>query len=215
VTRPDNWGQSIGALKSNRLRAGKIRTPAKGAELAEFIGIFLGDGNLYVDTTKGMYVVRVFLNSLTETNYAKYIKALIKRLFGIDTRIVQMKEVNCIYVNAQNKALTEFLIEQGMRSGDKIRNGITIPDWVWRNPDALRACVRGLIDTDGSVYRLVPHWPNLIQISFKNNNFRLLQDARKALLRLDFKVSAVSGNRIYITQQAEVKRYFKEVGSSK
>lgn len=108
----------------------------------------------------------------------------------------------------------ELLGKSTIKPGDKIANSVTIPKWIKKNRRFLRCCLRGLIDTDGSIYRLKPHWPNLIQISFKSNNKRLLRDVRSAFIFLKFHPSKVFGNRIVLTRQHEVSRYLKEIGTN-
>jgi DNA-binding transcriptional regulator WhiA len=100
------------------------------------------------------------------------------------------------------------------KAGNKIKNRVSIPQWIWKNDVLLRSCLRGLIDTDGSIYRLKPQWPNLTQLSFKNNNSRLLKDVRKALNELGFHPSKVFGNRVVVTRQNEIGRYFDIIGTN-
>ena len=76
--------------------------------------------------------------------------------------------------------------ELGLKPGNKIKSQTTIPKWIWKSDELLKACVRGLIDTDGSVYELLPHWPGLFQITFENRNITLLRDLRKAFLKLEY-----------------------------
>jgi len=124
------------------------------------------------------------------------------------------KSKNCIFLALQNKGVVEYLEKkQKLLPGDKIKNGLTIPRWIWRSNKLLRCCVRGLIDTDGSMYRLTPHWPNPIQIQFKNRNRRLLNDTRNALVRLGFNPSKIHSNRIVLTRQKEINKYIKEIGT--
>jgi len=83
----------------------------------------------------------------------------------------------------------------------------------------LKACLRGLYDTDGSVYELLPHWPGLFQIKLDNRNLVLLEDSRKALLKLGYSVSKIANlhlnkPRTYITRKVDVVKYYKEIGFS-
>ena len=49
----------------------------------------------------------------------------------------------------------------GLKDGNKIRNNVTIPRWVWED-DRFFASVRtGLIDTDGSLFRMSKKDSNL------------------------------------------------------
>jgi len=133
-------------------------------------------------------------------------------LFKIEVKEQDYSNHNERFLVMYSKKLINFLERMGLKSGHKIKNQITIPNWIWNNDEFLKACIRGLIDTDGCIYRLTPNYPNLFQLCFTNNNKTLLKDARKALLRLGFKVSKISRNQIYITRQKE--RFYKEIGFS-
>lgn len=54
-----------------------IRIPPDGEELAEFIGIVLGDGTI------SNYQVRIVLNRTTDSAYGGYVANLARRLFGV------------------------------------------------------------------------------------------------------------------------------------
>ena len=114
-----------------------------------------------------------------------------------------------------SKRLVDFFISLGIKSGNKIKNKISIPKWIFENKDYLKACVRGLIDTDGCIYTLKPKYPHYYQLSFKNYNTRLLKDVRKAFIQLGYPISKISGGiQIYLTQQEALRKFYKDVGFS-
>ncbi|MBI4972274.1 MAG: LAGLIDADG family homing endonuclease [Candidatus Omnitrophica bacterium] len=98
-----------------------------------------------------------------------------------------------------------------MKAGDKISNKVTIPGWIIENEKYSKACIRGLIDTDGCVYELKPHWPGLIQISYKCYNKTMLEDVRKIFLNLGFTVSKISNNCVYITRKDQIAKFVNEI----
>lgn len=211
--RPDNWGQQLGAMKANKNRSYAIKPPRKDKKLSELIGIILGDGNISSDRKNGVYCLKIFFDSLKEVKYAKYVESILKDIFKVKPKLRKFKNKNCIYLVVQSKGIVEYLETQGLFSGDKIKNQLTIPRWIWNDDRLLRYCIRGLIDTDGSIYRLTPNWPNLIQIQFKNHNKKLLNDTRRALIRLGFNPSRIHSNRIVMTRQKEIGKYIKEIGT--
>lgn len=122
---------------------------------------------------------------------------------------------NCVHIRISRKAPAIKLLSISYKKpGNKIKNRVSILEWVWKKDVLLKSCLRGLIDTDGSVYRLKPHWPNLTQIFFKNNNDRLLKEVRRAFKNLGFHPSKVFGNRIVLTRQDEIGRYLDLVGTN-
>lgn len=70
-----------------------------------------------------------------------------------------------------------FLSSIGLISGDKIKNKVTIPTWIRADNNLLIPCIRGLFDTDGTVFR-ASKTSNRWVIGFKNNNRILLEDVR-------------------------------------
>ena len=52
-------------------------------------------------------------------------------------------------------------------------------------------------------------------MNFKNSNLTLLKDARKAFLALGYPISKVyKHGQIYLTQQAYIRKFYKEIGFS-
>lgn len=69
-------------------------------------------------------------------------------------------------------------------------------------------CLRGLLDTDGSIYKLKFGY----QISFTNRSVRLLHHARMLMQNLGFTPSKPSGFSIYLTRQKDLLKYHHEIG---
>lgn len=150
-----NWGQVKGGRNSHG-NTKKIKIPIKDEKLAELIGIILGDGN--IQNKNSIYQVRIAGDSNKDKDYImNYLKPLCDSLFGIDSKIYKHKTFNELFVHIHSKNVVKFLISVGMQAGNKIKNQVTIPGWVLENDSYLKACIRGLIDTDGSVYELLPH----------------------------------------------------------
>ncbi|MBI2557777.1 hypothetical protein HYW20_00495 [Candidatus Woesearchaeota archaeon] len=195
--------------------------PDKNAMLAELVGIILGDGNIHVYPNNGLYALRIAGNAVKDYDYlTTYVFNLCMKLFSIRPRIYKQPRVDCIYLIIQSIIVTDFLLSMGLKEGNKIKSQITIPDWVIENDVYLKACIRGLIDTDGCVYEMLPHWPGLFQINFENRNITLLKDTRKALIKLGYNPSRICGKRTingtkcYISRKEKIKKFYKEVGSS-
>ena len=170
----------------------------------------LGDGNICL--TYNVRHVRIASNSIDEKDYAlNFLMPLCKHLFGIQPSLIKSK-FNCVYVSMNSTRLIEFLSTIGLKPGNKIRNKSTIPKWIWRDERFLKACLRGLMDTDGGLYELKPHWPGLVQMCFKNHNTALLEDTQRAFRKLGYRISNISWNKIYLTRKADTKRYVDEIG---
>ena len=114
-----------------------------------------------------------------------------------------------------SKNLVEFFESIGFPAGNKIKNKVTIPLWIKENNFFLKRCIRGLIDTDGSVFRMSKKDPNLIRIGFKNFNKKLLDDTREAFIKLGFHPSKIiCGAYFVLSRQDEINKYLSEIGFS-
>ncbi|HRZ85904.1 MAG TPA: LAGLIDADG family homing endonuclease [Candidatus Paceibacterota bacterium] len=209
----DNWGRSKGGLLSKGNKK-KIRLPNDSLKLAEFYGIMLGDGNstFIKDYKIGTYMIRIVGDSRFDKEYlVNYVKPLIEDLFNIKVGIGKFKQKNAMFIEAHSLELIKFLESKGFKPGNKIKNQLEIPGWIKKNKNYLKVCLRGLFDTDGSIYILTGQ--NLLQINFKNFNYTLLNDVREGLLSLDIICSRISkGNSIYITKKTELAKFFKLIG---
>ncbi len=213
----DNWGRSKGGNNSPGSTL-KITIPKKDERLAEFIGAVLGDGNIscYKEGSKiRVYQVKIAGDYNADREYHCYLKNISEKLFGLKVGEVVIPKNNERFLVLSSKKLVEFLIGEGLKAGDKIKNQITIPPWILKDRDCLRACIRGLIDTDGSIFRMSKRDSNLIRISFTNYNKTLLNDARNAFIALGFSPTRIIQNkRFFISKQSEIRKYLKEVGFS-
>src|SRR3989344_524121 len=118
--------------------------------LAEFIGIMLGDGNLYCNN-KGQYVIRITGDLNKDKKYHEdFISNLFYGLFNKEMRVQIYPDriVLCCY----SKHIFDQLISFGLKHGNKLENNVYIPDWIFDDDRYVMAFFKGLIDTDGSVF---------------------------------------------------------------
>ena len=185
-----------------------IKKPRLSIELAEFIGIMLGDGGI------SNYQINLTFNAQTESEYTSYVQKLIKKLFLISASITLRPLDNANRVVASSKNLVEFLERVGLEKSNKIKN---IPRWILDNRSYSIACLRGLVDTDGSFYSYRHKVFNKIYcnfaMSFTNYSKSLLRTVYKILKYLDF-TPVIDSKHVYLHKRKEIDRYFKEIGSS-
>lgn len=202
----DNWGRSLGG-KNAPIKTHKITLPKRAAPLAELIGIIWGDGNIYINNKYGVHQIRIASHYLQEKEYSVFISKLIEKLFGIKPTIKQ--KGSCNYVCVDNKYLAHFLMREGIRKNSGVP--FKIPVWIEQNTDFLKAFVRGLTDTDGSVYRLSKKDSATIRISFKNTNLELSLAYRKSLLALGYNPSKLIYGNVFLTKKSDTTKYLKEI----
>lgn len=125
----------------------KVVLPKYSASLAEFFGIMLGDGGI-----NNPWQANITLNVVKDKEYASYISKLCDELFGITPAIRKRKEKQALVLSLASTTIVDFLVEQGLPRGDKLKNGLRIPQWILRNRKYRIACIRGLVDTDGCIF---------------------------------------------------------------
>lgn len=214
----EGWGKIKGGLNS-RGSLKQIKIPKKDERLAELIGIILGDGNIlsYTKGKKiGVYHIRIAGDYNKDKEYhLNYIKPLCDNLFGITAKVHTLSTKRERFISLYSKRLVNYFKKMGLKPGNKIKNQSTIPKWVFSNKSFLQSCVRGLIDTDGSIFRMSNKDPSLLRINFKNHDMSLLRDTRNAFIRLGFNPSKIIDNKVfYISRKEEIVRYINEIGFS-
>ena len=188
-----------------------IRRPKYSARLAEFIGIMLGDGCL-----SSRFQVGIAFNAKTDRAYGAYLQRLVRALFGISATIQPRSDSNGWTVVASSRALVEYLQTLGLVAGNKVAHQVDVPEWIWAQPPYQRACLRGLMDTDGSIYRYT-HRVNgatydHAALCFTNRSQPLLRSVQRVLTNHGFH-PRMRRYGVYLNRQTEIQRYFQIVGS--
>ena len=174
----------------------------KNESLAEMIGIILGDGRIRWDPTGRHYQLDIILNYVDEREYVLYVKDYLKSLFKIEPKINRQKNDDGtlgkgIYLTIYNKNLIEQLISLGLKSGNKVINQVRVPKWIReenihdnQTKSLVIACLRGLIDTDGSIFPNLKE--NAIKINFKNGSLPLVKDLKELSESLGIRLSKIT-----------------------
>ena len=116
-----------------------IPVPNPSADLAEFLGVGLGDGNI-----RSNFQVAISFNLKTEQGYANYITRLIHTLFGLFPKERLRPKYGAGELVINSSSLVEFLCSEGMVKGDKIKNDAALPRWVFDCQSTQKSSVRGL-----------------------------------------------------------------------
>ena len=188
-----------------------ITYPHKSALLAEFIGIMLGDGCL-----SSRFQVGISFNSETDRAYGGYLQRLFQRLFGVSATIQRRRETHGWTVVASSRALVEHLQVLGLVQGNKVVHQVDVPQWIWTRRRYQQACLRGLMDTDGSIYRythrVYGHQYVHAGLCFTNHSRPLLLSVERSLKNCGFRPRA-GGYHVYLNRREEIRGYFRLVGS--
>lgn len=126
-------------------------------ELAEIVGLSFGDGSLTIRKEYGTLRFQLRGNTTEDRDhYDEYIIPIFNRnvcipLANKKVPTVESRKTNKSYgIAIQNEKIGEFLNKCGIPIG--IKNELRIPEWIKLNDKYLVSFLRGLLDTDGSVF---------------------------------------------------------------
>ncbi|MSU74660.1 hypothetical protein EXS57_02680 [Candidatus Kaiserbacteria bacterium] len=205
------WWESTGKLEKSPLFESKaVYKPRQDTNLAEFIGIMMGDGGI------SEYQVVITLHHIDDLEYSVFVTKMIKRLFKILPRIYHSprKSVNSIVVS--RKELVQYLHTMGLPIGNKIKQQFDIPAWIKRDRKFAMACVRGLIDTDGTIfthrYKSKEKWYAYKKLSFTSAS-EPLRKSIYALLCVFGLNPRMTSDDVRLDRVEDMKKYFSLIGS--
>jgi DNA-binding transcriptional regulator WhiA len=123
--------------------------PPNRNNLAYVIGLALGDGNLSNPNGRA-----VRLRITCDTKYQNLIKraflAIKKLLPNNKVAIVNRAQTFCDISCYSNR--WEELLGWKAKGGSKYKQNVSIPNWIKTNKNYAINCLRGLLETDGSIY---------------------------------------------------------------
>jgi len=185
----------------------KITLPIFNSQLAEFIGICLGDGST------GVYQIGITLNARADIDYIPYVYRLSQTLFpGAGVALVQRKD-NAVDVRITSKTVVLFLKENGI-----IAHAKYVPEWIKQNAIFTHACIRGLFDTEGSVskkmYVSKTGLRTYYQLNFRNTNKKIMLFVRDGLLAIGLSPTTSLANSLYLSNPSSISTFRSRIGFS-
>ncbi len=210
----DEWWEREGKHKGSKItRPLSFKKPRLSKELAEFVGILLGDGGI------SKYQVTVTLNSVTDKEYFKFVQKLIKTLFKVPVGSYSEVKSLARRIVISRSALVSYLLTLGLKEGNKVKQQVDIPEWIKRNRQYRMACLRGLIDTDGCIilhrYRSKGSVYYYKKIGFTSRSYPLIHSVCDILSNLEIKHRITrNGYDIRIEAKEDVHKYFQLIGTN-
>ncbi|KKU18773.1 MAG: hypothetical protein UX31_C0006G0037 [Candidatus Nomurabacteria bacterium GW2011_GWA1_46_11] len=181
--------------------------PAPSTELAELIGVFLGDGGLT------SHQATIYLSALVDREYSYFLAGLIQRVFRVKPSIYERINDHSIRLAISGVYFVNSLEDLGLKRGNKMKNKIRIPKWVLRNKQYATACVRGLFDTDGGFYFHRKRSGIYIGWCFTSYSESLLGDVHNVLQRVGLNAKKEQEGRLYMYDLWSIERYMELIGS--
>lgn len=210
------WWDTEGHIKNHSpiLLRKSFRIPANSVLLAEMVGIILGDGGI------SSRQIVITLHSVHDKQYSKYVRELIKKLFHLRAGRYKQKGINAEGIVISRTGLVEWFGKvHGLHIGSKVKRQADIPLWIKKSLLFSKACVRGLIDTDGSVfshkYKVAGKEYTYKKLAFTNASKPLLYFVYETLSRLGLRprLARKDGDEreVRLDSKADMKAYFEQI----
>lgn len=167
----------------------------ESGDLAELIGVILGDGHIQrFPRTEGLTVAANSNNS----GFIKRYSDLIEKFFDKKPHIKKEDFSNCTRIRIYQKDISKRL---NIPTGNRSKFQIKTPKWIWQNREFLIRFLRGLYEAEGS---FCIHKPtSTYKFLFSNRNSYLLDSVYKSLIKLGFNPHR-SPDKIQLSRKEEV-----------
>lgn len=206
-----SWLKRQGDPELRKKYVKTFKIPKESEDLAELFGIILGDGGLT------RYQCVVYLNSDTDQEFALYVQNLIDKLFNSRPSIYKTRKDHVWKVSIGGVDLVEYLNSKGLSLGNKVLLQVGVPEWISTKEEYVRACIRGLVDTDGCfsihTYKVKNKSYSYPKMAFSNRSEPILRFVYQGLKQLSFNPKRTFRYGVWLHNQQEVRRYLKEIGT--
>jgi len=212
---PSNWGQKKGGAKGGGGKPKRVKILVdKSDDLAEIIGVILGDGHLEKSYRTGHYAVKICGGEDDLEYLESFVTPLFLRVFRKQLRNFRFKKAKGVMFYIHDKNVVFTLEHHGLKPGNKKANDACIPPWIFEKEGYLKACLRGIFDTDGTVF---PKSANLEipQLELTSKVKGIQRTFRRGLLQLGFKPSVWSKGtspKCGFYAKSQIIKYVREVG---
>jgi hypothetical protein len=187
----------------------QVKLPKYSRHLAEFVGICLGDG--YVSK----YQTAITLNISADKDYISYVVSITQLLFpNIKISLINKQKENCIDIRLNSSIVANFFRDMGIIPKNKI-----VPTWILSSIEYKKFCVRGLVDTEGSISQK-EYWSKAkgkrvyYQLNFRNYDKGIMQFVRDTLCELHLKPTMTLKKSLYLSNPRDIKIFQEEIGFS-
>lgn len=129
----------------------------KNSELAELIGIILGDGHIQTFPRTERIVITCGGNKI------KYVNRIAKITTNVFDKIPSILNhgKTAVDISIYQCKLSSRL---GIPPGNKIRNNVGVPGWIKKNREFMMSCLKGLFETDGCFQEDISNYAQYIEL---------------------------------------------------
>lgn len=111
-----------------------------------------------------------------------------------------------------------YLTKLELIKGNKIKQGLKMPQWILENHTYAIACLRSMFDTDGGIFterhKINGREYNYPKMAFVSASPMLVADITAVLSTLGFSAKVRQGKYVRLEKFTDIKQYFTIVGSN-
>ena len=190
--------------------------------MAELIGALIGDGYIYRSHRK--YQVGFVGSPFTDKEYFEKLKSLILNEWKKDAKI-KLRERGLRMVIDSKKICTFLIDDLRIAHGEGKCEKVKIPDKILEDWNLTKNTIRGIVDTDGSVFvARKPGVEKYPSIEITTTSKELAGQLRDVLINKGFRVANIWTNksktnkriayRIPLNGKENIKKWLNEIGFS-
>ena len=185
-------------------KCGKIKSVypelKKDGDLAELIGVILGDGHLGAFPRTDCLLI--FSNS-NNPGFIKRYAGLVEKIFGKRPTVKALTTSKCTRICLYEKYISKRL---SIAKGSKTEKHFSVPRWILKNRDYVIRYLRGLYEAEGN---FSVHKPTCTyKMFFSNYNISLERIVYRLVRQLGFHPN-LSGQKVQISRKKEVYDFMK------
>lgn len=199
VSNFKNW---MDKMKAEGKIKSKYAPLKKDGDLAELIGVILGDGHIrkYPRTEE----LSIFSNS-NNSGFVKRYSFLVKKIFGKKPAANQHSGENCIRIRIYEKNISSRL---GIPFSPRGMLKIIIPGWIISNKKYIVRYLRGLYEAEGNFSIHLPTYTYKMQ--FSNRNVSILKNVFRLVSKLGFHPHS-GKDMVQLSRKNEVLEFVKVI----
>jgi DNA-binding transcriptional regulator WhiA len=147
--------------------------------LAYVVGLAIGDGNLSNPNGRA-----VRLRITCDSKYPKLMKnatSAIQQILPRNKVSLVIRNDRCIDISCYSNKWENWLGWQAL-GGSKYKQQVIIPEWIFESDNLTKLCLKGLFETDGSIYSDRGY----LTVNFVNIIEPLVRQIYEAILRLGY-----------------------------
>jgi len=169
----------------------------KDGNLAELIGVTLGDGNICkFPRTEALRIV----GNCTHKGFVKHYADMVEIVFNKKPHVAKRNDSSASNITIYQKYISRRL---GIPTGSKRDLKVIVPKWILKNKNYICRYLRGLYESDGSYSVHKPTYT--YKFVFTNKNQTLLDIVYGLIKRLGFHPH-VSKYNVQISRKEEVQK---------